>query len=144
MGQAKIRKLQGTYPKQTPKVQRLNLKDGGRAFALLYKQILDDLNERFPDQDGGEGKATAALTRMCELGATAGFALHEPLLLLVHWQDQSRRWTHWTTDEKKALAKMLYAGTGFPEPTRQAFRAHLAQVHVVVDGDSVTFGKGWM
>ncbi|MBU2852941.1 hypothetical protein [Acidithiobacillus ferriphilus] len=140
MGQAKLRKLKGTYPEQNPKPNQVNAKDAGRAFAALYREILDHLAAEFPDRDDLEDRAYAALVRMMELGAQLGFPAHEPLLLFVSWQDQTRGWLKLSMPEKWAIAKRLHHFGGFPH--REAVQMYLERVKVRVEGDQVTFGAG--
>lgn len=149
MGQAHIRKLQGTYPEQTPKPQRVNAKDAGQAFAALYREMLDHLHAQFPgrnDPEEREGQALASLMRMMELGAQGGFPIHEPLILFVSWQDQTRGWLKLSMSEKRAVAKLLHDFEFFPQASRKAARAYLERVKVQVEGDSVIYGIGspWM
>lgn len=147
MGQAKLRKLQDVYPEQTPKPNQVNGKDAGRAFAALYRDIRDHLVAQFPDRDDfeeREDQAYAALVRMAELGAQGGFPAHEPLLLFVSWQDQTRGWLTLSMPEKWAIAKRLHHFGDFPH--REAVQMYLERVKVRVEGDQVIFGAGspWM
>ncbi|MCL4525218.1 MAG: hypothetical protein M1492_01740 [Gammaproteobacteria bacterium] len=143
MGEARRRKLQGEYPAQTNKPQRVNALDAGRAFAVLYREILDHLHGQFPGQNDPvdlEGKAHAVLVRMMELGVQSGFPVHEPLLLFVSWQDQSRGWLKLSMPEKWAIAKRLHNYDGFPH--KDAVRKYLERVKIQVEGDQVIFGAG--
>ncbi|MGK9450312.1 hypothetical protein ACSSZE_03465 [Acidithiobacillus caldus] len=142
MGQAKLRKLHGTYPKQTPKPQRVNDRDAGRAFFALYREILGDIQKRFPERDDFEEQAHAALVRTMELGVRMGFSYHEPLILLVSWQDRTMGWLQLSMPEKCAIAKLLHESEGFTEISRRANRAYLERVKVRVAGDTVSFGAG--
>jgi hypothetical protein len=142
VGQAKIRKLQGTYPEQTPKSQRVNDRDAGRAFFSLYQKILADIQKRFPDRDDYEDQSHAALVRMMELGVQLKFPYHEPLLLLVSWQDKTGGWLQLSMPEKCAIAKLFHESEGFTDVTRRANRAYLERVKVRVEGDRVNFGAG--
>ncbi len=151
MGQAKIRKLQGTYPlqganpKQTHGCERVNVDDAGRTFAALYRGMLDHLHSRFPDRNGPEereGQAHASLLRMMELGAQDGFPVHEPLILFVSWQDRTGGWWKLSTPEKWAIARLLHDFEDFPLVSRKAVQAYLERVKIRVEGDSVIFGIG--
>ncbi|MBU2794880.1 hypothetical protein HAQ01_16155 [Acidithiobacillus thiooxidans] len=147
MGQAKIRKLNGTYPEQTPKPLTINVLDAGQAFFKLYRKILNHLQQEFPEhcsEKDQEEKAYAALTRMMELGAKGVFSLEEPLVLLATWQDRTGGWITLSMPEKRAAAKKI-AETG-RLPTGKGLLEYLAFVNVQVKGDTVTFGAGspWM
>lgn len=144
MGQAKQRKLNGTYPEQTPRPDnKVNAKDAGRAFSRLYHDILAHLNAEFADMQHNteadqEGKAYAALMRMSDLGAEGGFAYHEPLLLFASYQDHTGGWLEMTFPEKRAAARCIdEIGRRF---ALKGFLEYLKVAQVTVEGENVTIG----
>lgn len=147
MGEAKLRKLNGTYPEQTPKPKMVNTQDAGQAFTKLYREIWNHLQKKFPafsDEKEQEAKATAALTRMMELGAEGGFSSYQPLILFAAWQDHTGGWITLSMPEKRAVAKKI-AETG-RLPIGKGLLEYLDFVKVQVKDDTVIFGAGspWM